>query len=92
MFSFPPELAEMAKRQKFSFPIAAILLSMTAVSLLFSSGLSFMFLLLLTELIVISVCVELLTRQMPHTLLSLSKANCYRLDGTRYAKPGIGSP
>ncbi|MEO8268505.1 MAG: hypothetical protein ABI557_02220, partial [Aureliella sp.] len=73
----------MAKHQSFSFPISSVFLAIAAVALLFSRGLSFWFLLLVTELIAIYVCVELLTQRMPATLRSQSKANCYRLDGTR---------
>jgi hypothetical protein len=73
----------MAKPQRFSFPISAMLLAIAVIALFFTNGLSFMFLLLLTEVIAIYVCVEVLTRQLPPKLHSLSQANCYRLDGTR---------
>ncbi len=73
----------MAKPQKFTFPISAVFLAVAAIALIFTSGRSFWFLLLVTELIAIYVCVELLTQRMPAALRSQSEANCYRLDGTR---------
>lgn len=73
----------MAKQQKFSFSISAVFLAIAAIALLFSRGLSFWFLLLVTEAVVIYVCVELLTQRMPAALRTQSQANCYRLDGTR---------
>lgn len=73
----------MATQAKFSFPISAVFLAIAAIALLFSSGLSFWFLLLATELFTIYVCVELLTQRMPASLRTQSLANCYRLDGTR---------
>ncbi len=73
----------MAKQPTFSFPISAVFLAIAVVAMLFSRGLSFWFLLLVTELIAIYVCVELLTLRMPESLRTQSQANCFRLDGTR---------
>lgn len=73
----------MAKQPTYTFPISAVFLTIAGIALLFSNGLSFWFLLLVTELFAIYVCVELLTQQMPATLRAQSQANCYRLDGTR---------
>lgn len=72
----------MAQHPVSSFPMSALFLAVAAVALLFTSGLSFWFLLLVTELIAIYVCVELMTQRMPAALRSQSEANCYRLDGT----------
>ncbi|MCA9181820.1 MAG: hypothetical protein KDA51_10220 [Planctomycetales bacterium] len=73
----------MAKHSDFTFPVSALFLALAPIALLFSRGLSFWFVLLIAELFTIYVCVELLTTRMPVALRTQSKANCYRLDGTR---------
>ncbi|MCC7338939.1 MAG: hypothetical protein IT422_27915 [Pirellulaceae bacterium] len=73
----------MAKHSKFTFPLSALFLAIAPIALLFSRGLSFWFVLLIAELFAIYACVELLTKRMPAALRTQSKANCYRLDGTR---------
>ncbi len=65
------------------FPLSAIMLAVAVCALLFARGLSFWFLLLLTQFIAISLCVEILTRHIPAKLIDAARDNCCRMDGTR---------
>ncbi len=72
----------MSQHNRFSFPLAGIFLATAMCALFFASGLSFWLVLLVTILIAICVCVELLTQGIPAKLRDLSRANCFRMDGT----------
>ncbi len=71
----------MAKHRRFR--LSAALLTIAVFALFFSRGLSFWFLLLITQLIAISLCIEILTRHIPASLISSSRDNCFRMDGSR---------
>ena len=72
----------MSEDNQYQFPLSAAFLAIGLIALLFARGLSFWFVLLLTVLIAIYVCVEVLTLGMPTKLRDLSSANCFRMDGT----------
>ncbi len=64
------------------FALTRLLLTVSAIALLLSLGLGFWFMLLVTQIIAISVCVEVMTQRMPPKLLNASRDNCRRMDGT----------
>lgn len=70
-------------RPHLQFPFAVFPLTLLVVALLLAQGLSFWFLLLLTEILAIYVFVEVMTKRMPAGLLDASRDNCHRLDGSR---------
>lgn len=70
-------------RTHYQFPFAVFPLALLVVGLLLAQGLSFWFLLLLTEILAIYVFVEVMTQRMPSGLLNASRDNCQRLDGSR---------
>ncbi len=64
------------------FSMSWMLLAVAGMALFFSHGLSFWFLLVVTEVIASYVCVEVLVQGIPPQLLSSSRDNCCRLDGS----------
>lgn len=72
----------MSEDNQYQFPLSAAFLAIGLIALLFARGLSFWFVLLVTVLVAIYVCVEVLTQGIPKKLRDLSSANCYRMDGT----------
>ena len=73
----------MSRESPYQIPLSSVFLAIGLFALFFARGLSFWFLLLVTILIAIHVCVEVLTQGIPTKLRDLSRANCFRMDGTR---------
>lgn len=73
----------MSRESPYQIPLSSAFLAIGLCALFFARGLSFWFVLLVTILIAIHVCVEVLTQGIPTKLRDLSSANCFRMDGTR---------